>query len=174
LEFAIATCARTEEARGVTWAEIDMEAELWTVPGARMKASLLHTVPLNAVALRLLREVPRFADTSLVFPGPRTNAAISETGLRQTVYRCAKQMPGTPKATPHGMRGSFKQWAQSRPGHEDAVSELCLAHVDTNETRAAYSDHELIDKRRVLMAEWGRYCDTAPAGGNVVPLRREA
>jgi integrase len=39
LRFAILTAARTGEVRGMTWREVDLDAALWTVPGARMKAA---------------------------------------------------------------------------------------------------------------------------------------
>ena len=38
LEFTILTAARSGEARGMTWAELDLEKKLWTVPASRMKA----------------------------------------------------------------------------------------------------------------------------------------
>jgi hypothetical protein len=37
LEFLIPTAARSGEVRGAKWAEIDLEAGLWTVPTSRMK-----------------------------------------------------------------------------------------------------------------------------------------
>ncbi len=37
LEFVILTAARTGEAIGATWPQIDEEARLWCIPGARMK-----------------------------------------------------------------------------------------------------------------------------------------
>lgn len=49
LEFAIFTAARTGEALGATWGEIDLDAKVWTVPARRMKATREHRVPLSAV-----------------------------------------------------------------------------------------------------------------------------
>ena len=37
LEFAILTAARSGEVLGARWAEIDLDAKVWTVPAARMK-----------------------------------------------------------------------------------------------------------------------------------------
>ncbi len=39
LEFVILTACRTGEAIGATWPEIDEEARLWRIPGARMRKS---------------------------------------------------------------------------------------------------------------------------------------
>ena len=39
------------------WAEVDLEARTWTIPGARMKAGREHRVPLSAAALKVLDRV---------------------------------------------------------------------------------------------------------------------
>lgn len=57
LEFAILTAARTGEAIGARWAEIDLDAAVWTVPAERMKAGREHRVPLSAAALGVLEEM---------------------------------------------------------------------------------------------------------------------
>src|SRR5690606_10959172 len=57
LEFAILTAARSGEVRGATWSELDIEAGIWTVPAARMKAGKEHRVPLSARALEVLLQM---------------------------------------------------------------------------------------------------------------------
>jgi integrase len=57
LEFVILTAARTGEALGATWGEIDTEAKVWTIPAARMKAGREHRVPLSGAALAVLDRV---------------------------------------------------------------------------------------------------------------------
>jgi integrase len=51
LEFTILTAARTGEAIGALWDEIDLPGKLWTVPASRMKAGKEHRVPLSARTL---------------------------------------------------------------------------------------------------------------------------
>jgi integrase len=55
LEFAILTVARAGEVLGATWAEIDLEAAQWTIPGSRMKAGKEHRAPLSTPAIWRLR-----------------------------------------------------------------------------------------------------------------------
>jgi integrase len=74
LEFVILTASRTSEAIEATWAEIDLEKAIWTIPAARMKAGKEHRVPLSARAVALLRALPRIEGNPLVFP------ADDETG----------------------------------------------------------------------------------------------
>jgi hypothetical protein len=50
-------------------------------------------------------------------------------------------------------------WAREELGvrFADDVSELALAHVSDDKTRAAYARDELIEQRRELMTAWGAY-----------------
>jgi integrase len=56
------TAARSGEARGMTWAELDLVARLWVVPGARMKAGREHRVPLSDQALKIIEKVAPLRD----------------------------------------------------------------------------------------------------------------
>ena len=63
----------------------------------------------------------------------------------------------------HGFRSTFKDWARSpsRYNHsvfDDEVSELQLAHVNSDATRAAYARDNLLDERARMMNEWADYC----------------
>jgi integrase len=64
-------------------------------------------------------------------------------------------------ATPHGFRSSFKDWARSSTSYADEVSELALAHVNSDETRAAYARDELVAQRMKLMTDWAKFCQSA-------------
>jgi integrase len=46
LEFLILTAARSGEARGALWDEIDFDAAVWTIPAERMKGGSPHRIPL--------------------------------------------------------------------------------------------------------------------------------
>ena len=43
-------------------------------------------------------------------------------------------------------------------GIDRAVAEFSLAHVYMNDTEAAYVRTDLIEKRRIVMQDWGRVC----------------
>ena len=47
LEFTILCACRSGESRGVTWAEIDLDAGTWSIPATRMKAARPHRIPLE-------------------------------------------------------------------------------------------------------------------------------
>jgi integrase len=169
LEFAILTAARSGEVRGATWDEIDMDGKLWTIPAERMKAGKPHRVPLTPAALALLKPLPRLDGSPYVFASAR-GGMLSD----MTLSKVLRSMEIT--ATVHGFRSSFKDWARSSTRYADEVSELALAHVNNDATRAAYARDELLPQRAKLMNEWTRYVTTkpTPAGGNnVVQIKKK-
>jgi integrase len=54
LEFLILTAARTGEAIGARWSEIDLAKAVWTIPQERMKGGREHRVPLSGAAVAAL------------------------------------------------------------------------------------------------------------------------
>ena len=54
LRFVVLTAARSGEARGTTWEELDLDAREWRILGGRMKAGMEHRVPLSDAALAVL------------------------------------------------------------------------------------------------------------------------
>lgn len=190
LRFAILTAARSAEVRGMTWGEVDMAGAVWVVPARRMKAGKLHRQPLSAAALAVLEavKVGQPAPGALVFPSPsvRKNGAapLSEMALSMLVRGMAcdglaeGELPRWRDAegraiVPHGFRSSFRVWAgETRPEGREVV-EAALAHTVRDKVEAAYARTDLLERRRPLVEAWATFC-TRPAGGNVIPLHREA
>lgn len=164
LDFLILTAARTGEIRGATWDEIDLVERLWTVPGKRIKAGKAHRVPLSDAAIAVLHEVPRMAESPLVFTAPR-GGALSDMTMAAVMKRIGID------ATPHGCRSTFKDWARACTNYADEVSELALAHVNNDATRAAYARDELLPQRARMMADWARFCaEGLPSKATVSPI----
>ncbi len=165
LRFLILTAARSDEARSVTWGEVDLESAVWTVPGERMKGELLHRVPLSAPALTVLQTV-RGLDDDRVFPGQRRGRPISDTTIAAPLKRMGVS------GTVHGFRSTFRDWAAERTSVPREIAELCLAHEVGSAVERSYRRSDLLDKRRDLMDQWGRFCLSAGSKGDVVELRR--
>lgn len=161
--FLILTAARSGEARGATWAEIDLEAATWTVPGERMKQGKAHRVPLSDAALAVLRDVrPLSGGDGLVFPGVR-GGMLSENTLSKLCreYGIA--------GTPHGMRSAFRDWC-AETGKPRELAEAALSHT-VGGVEGAYFRSDLIEQRRGLMQAWAAYLDGDT--GNVIPMIRK-
>lgn len=166
LEFAILTAARSGEVRGATWAEIDLGAGVWAIPGERMKAGRDHRVPLSAAALALLAGLPRMAGNELVFPAVR-GGQLSDMTLSAVLRRMKVE------AVPHGFRSTFRDWAAERTAYPGELAEMALAHAIGDKVEAAYRRGDMFDKRRRMMDEWAGFCAQVEApAGQVLPLRR--
>lgn len=162
LRFLILTAARSGEVRGAVWNEIDLKAALWTVPAGRMKAGKVHIVPLSAAALCVLEEMKKARageEDDLLFPGLRSKA-LSDMTLTK-VLRSA----GFDKATVHGFRSSFRDWAGECSALPGEIAEAALAHAVPNRVEAAYLRTKYLDKRRELMKSWATFV-TASQGAS--------
>lgn len=155
LQFAILTAARSGEVRGATWDEIDLETGLWTIAAPRMKAGREHVVPLTEPALRILRRCAELhlPSSDLVFPGMKRGAPLSD----MTLSKLMKEL-GEP-FTVHGFRSAFRDWVSEETNHPGDVAEAALAHAIGNKTEAAYRRGNLLEKRRIMMADWATYIE---------------
>ncbi|ORE86036.1 phage integrase [Oceanococcus atlanticus] len=164
LEFGILTASRSGEIRKATWDQIDLNTKVWTIPAKNMKGGKEHRVPLSPAVVALLKALPA-SNSNFVFPSPKGNM-MSDMGISSLVRRMNKPVPVwvDPKQNdkpivPHGFRSSFKDWARaSAVGFDDEVSELALAHINSDATRAAYARDELLPLRKRMMQQWAEYC----------------
>ena len=179
VEFLALTAARSGEVRGMTWAEVDLDGRLWTVPADRMKGAREHRVPLTDDAAALLRSLPRMAESAFVFAAPR-GGALSDMSLSAVMRRMQKSevdagrigwldaSSGRP-AVPHGLRSTFRDWTAERTDYPREMAEIALAHVVGSEVERSYRRGDMVEKRRAMMAAWGRFL-RGEAGAKVVTL----
>ena len=174
LELAILTAARTGEVIAARWDEIDFGGRLSAIPADRMKAGREHRIPLSDRVLEVLADLPR--DGEFIFPGARAGKPLSNMAMLELL----RGMRGK-GATVHGFRSSFRDWAAEHTNFPREVAEHALAHCLPDKVEAAYRRGDLVDKRRLLMAAWAKYCAGPPAKqekqekqDNVTPMRRRA
>ena len=147
------TAARSGEARGTRWDEIDLDAQSWAIPGSRVKSGREHRVPLSDAALEVLRRAKALDDNSgLVFPSlykpgrelsdMTLTKLLRDNGLAETADR------------PTEFRTSFKTWCMETTDTPWAVGEAALAHTVGNSTEQAYARSDLFERRRELMEQW--------------------
>ncbi|MCP1844505.1 integrase [Bradyrhizobium sp. USDA 4524] len=158
LEFAILTAARSGEALGARWEEIDLDRGVWTVPPQRMKGGIEHRVPLPKRAVAILRTLHEVRVGEHVFPGQKAKKPLSGMALEMMLRRMKIE-----DATPHGFRSSFRDWASECTNFSREVCEAALAHVIESKVEAAYRRGDLFEKRRKLMEAWAMFCSTPKA-----------
>lgn len=166
LEFIILANCRTSEAIESTWSEFDLDGKLWTIPAGRMKAKKEHVIPLSEPALAVLRRVNAEAgDGGFVFPGVKQTKPLSNMACLALLKRM-----GRADLTVHGFRSTFRDWAGESTTHPREVIEHAMAHQLADKAEAAYARGTLLERRRVLMADWAAYCDRPVVAGNVVEI----
>ncbi len=155
LRFTVLTAARSGEARGALWGEINIPSTLWKVPAERMKGGKEHRVPLSNAALAILGEARKLHDGSdLVFPSPtRIGCPLSD----MTLTKVLRSTGLAERATVHGFRSAFRDWADECTSATDAAIELSLAHNVGPKVRQAYARSDLLDQRRPLLDAWATY-----------------
>jgi integrase len=165
LEFTILCAARTGEAIGAKWAEIDLDAKLWTIPSERMKAGKEHRVPLSDRAMTILKTLPRGGDQ--IFLGATKDRPLSNMAMLELVRGMREGL------TVHGFRSTFRDWAAEQTSYPHELCEIALADAVGNKVEAAYRRGDMMEKRQRLMAEWAAFCASPGirAKGNVVRLR---
>lgn len=154
IEWQLLPLVRPSEASGTRWAEIDLDAKLWTIPAERMKAKREHVVPLSPQALEILEVMkPISAHREHLFPS-RNDPKQSMNS--QTANAALKRIGYGGKLVAHGLR-SIASTAMNEAGLNPDVIEAALAHSDRNEVRKAYNRTTYLSQRKDLMNWWGNF-----------------
>ncbi|MGQ0445953.1 MAG: tyrosine-type recombinase/integrase [Beijerinckiaceae bacterium] len=151
--FLILTAARTGEALGAGWDEIDLGAKLWVIPPARMKAGREHRVPLSRPALEILKSLDEARACEFVFFGLKRGRPLSNMALEMLLRRLQV------KTTVHGFRSAFRDWCGDHTEFPREVAEAALSHVVGDKAEQAYRRGDALEKRRALMDAWGEFCE---------------
>ena len=176
LQLAPLLFQRPGELRAAAWAEIDLDAALWTIPPARMKREkdgkengAPHLVPLPRQAVEILRELHQLTGRSaLVFPGERNHERpISENSVRTALI----SMGYTPDLqTWHGFRATARTMLAERLDFDPLVIEAQLAHAVKDANGHAYNRTQYLKHRAAMMQAWADYLDKLRQGAEVIQL----
>lgn len=177
LLLAALTFQRPGEVRQAEWAEIDLDAALYTIPPGRMKRTLQgkatgapHLVPLSRQAVEVLRELqPLTGAGRLVFPGLRSrDRPISDMTMNAALRRLGF---GQDEMTAHGFRAMARTLLHERLGVAPEVIEAQLAHAVPDALGRAYNRTEFMEQRRQMMQTWADYLQRLRDGAEVIPFK---
>jgi len=161
---------RPGELRSAEWAEFDLEAAEWRIPGAKMKMKNDHIVPLSRQALEILRDLyPVTGHGRFVFPSLRTgercmsentvNAALRGLGYSNEVQ------------TAHGFRATARTILDEVLGERVDLIEHQLAHAVKDANGRAYNRTAHLPARREMMQRWADYLDKLRQGADVIQFK---
>lgn len=164
LEFTILTAARSGEALGAVWSEIDFDNALWSLPAVRMKNGYPHDVPLVPRALEILRAMYEVRTSKYVFAGARPNRPLSNMAMTMLMRRM-----GEKEYVPHGYRAAFRTFCGNETNTPREVAEAALSHRVGSAVELSYSRGDALEKRRRLMPIWANHC-AGKNSGEIVRL----
>lgn len=145
-KLLIYSMCRKSEVLRAKWAEFDLDAAQWNIPGERMKSRLPHRVFLPKQAVELLRLVHAYSGKcEYVFHSVQSvRIPLADATLNHLFKRLDF---GVPEFSPHGTRGTAATLLREH-GYSRDVVELLLAHKERNQVTASYQYHELESQRR--------------------------
>jgi integrase len=152
LQIAPHVFVRPGELRHAEWSEFDLEAGIWNLPAAKMKARRPHAVPLSRQVKDMLLKLRGLTGSgTYVFPSAYGHSRpMSENTLNASFRRMGFDKD---EVTAHGLRATASTLLnQSGLWNPDAI-ERALAHGESNATRGAYHRGLYWDER-VRMAQW--------------------
>jgi integrase len=160
---------RPGELRSAEWAEIDLDAAEWRIPGAKMKMKVDHLVPLSTQAVEILRGVHAMTGgRKYVFPSIRTgdrcmsentiNAALRSMGYAKEVM------------TAHGFRAMARTIMDEVMNERVDLIEHQLAHAVKDPNGRAYNRTAHLPARKKMMQRWADYLDALKDGAEVIQI----
>ena len=170
LHLLILTATRTNEVRFARPEEFDLTTRTWSIPGDRTKSGRPLRVPLCDRAVEIVRGALPKAKYGYLFPGCKEGRPLSNMAMLTLLRRMSRH-----GITVHGFRSTFRDWVAECTDYPDSLAEEALAHVIVSQTVAAYRRRDQLERRRLMMEDWGLYCAKAQANaGQVAPAASEA
>jgi integrase len=167
LELITLLAMRSQEARQLTWAEVDLASQTITLQPGCMKSRKLMRWPLSAQAVALLhaQQATRVPGEVYVFPGRSAASPVQESAIGALLRR----MHYGDKTTCHGLRATFRTWAAEQCSEPREVVESCLAHAVAGATELSYMRSDFFHKRLRVMQQWADHCSTIQRRAVVAP-----
>lgn len=169
---------RRSEVAEMTWSEVDLNAKVWRLPASRSKNGIEHTLPLPQAAIDILRGLPRFAGSDLVFS---TDGKRNLGNFIRIKERLDRRMEATlgdafKPWTIHDVRRSFAS-GLGEIGIQPHIIEACLNHRSgvIKGIARTYNRHPYLGEMKLALEAWAariREIETGEqAAVNVVEFR---
>ncbi len=169
LKLAPLVFVRPGELRTAEWAEIDLDAAEWRIPGSKMKMKMDHIVPLSTQAVEILRSLqPITGHGRYVFPSLRTG----ERPMSENTLTAALRGMGYAGDvhTAHGFRAAARTILDEVLNERVDLIEHQLSHAVKDANGRAYNRTAHLPARRELMQRWADYLDKLRVGAVVMHI----
>jgi integrase len=151
VELLALTAQRREEVAQMTWDELALEKQVWTIPGTRTKNGKPHIVHLSEPAIRVITPRPRtgpYVFASGKKPFSAFSKAKPELDKRARVFRWRL----------HDLRRTAVS-GMARLGVPPHVADKILNHTAGTiaGVAAVYQRHQFLAERKEALGAWARH-----------------
>lgn len=163
--------------RSMRWADVDLDAGLWTIPSADLKRNVEgkkngapHKVPLPRQAVAAIRALqPVTVGREYIFPGLRDHSKpMSEAAVNAALHA----MGYKDVHTWHGYRATGRTLLREVFKIDIDVIEAQLAHVGGKTHNGAYDRTTFVDERAKVLQQWADYLDKLRQGADVLQFKQ--
>jgi integrase len=161
LLLLLLTAQRRGEVTSMRWSDLNFERAVWTVPAAVAKNGRVHEVPLSRTAQDILKRLPRFVGSDLVFT---TTGTTPISGFGRVKERLDAMM-GVSDWRFHDLRRTAAS-GMARIGVAPHVIEKVLNHVSgqISGVAAVYNRHGYFPEKRDALERWAEYVEQVSEG----------
>ncbi len=176
LQLAPLLYQRPGNLRMMEWAELDLDAALWTIPSMKMKRTKeekengeAHIVPLPLQAVALLRNIqPLTGHGVYVFHGERSHdRPISDNSVRSALYALGFGK----EQSWHGFRASARTMLVDELNLDHLAIEANLAHAVKDSNGRSYNRTHYLKQRFEQIQQWADYLDKLTRGADVIQFK---
>ena len=174
VRLLIMTGQRRNEVAGMRWGELALDESTWTIPKDRAKNKREHHVPLPAVAIDMLRALPRVADAEFVF-SPRSTAPSGYSAAKIRLDREIAALNDGQEIEPwtlHDLRRTVAtEMAELRIAPH--VVEAVLNHKSgtIRGVAAIYNRYNYATEKRAALEVWALVLEAIVRGDSVEKLK---
>ncbi|HDV6747767.1 tyrosine-type recombinase/integrase [Legionella pneumophila serogroup 1] len=154
IKIILHTGIRSGELRLATWAEIDFENSLWTIPKEHTKQNETMRIHLTEPVKEFFKEL-EVASKSHFILSVRDGASLSSKALSRAIYRIQERV-GIPRWTAHDLRRTFATQLGETLHVDPVVIEKCLGHK-MPKIMATYNRNEMLPQRMEALEKWSKY-----------------
>jgi integrase len=185
VQLLILTGARKNEVAEMTWAEIDVERRVWTLPASRAKNGRKHgdhLIPLSDGAMAIIESLPRFEDGDFLFTHssgrtPTRDFVVPKVKLGELIAKTQRDREAMQPWVLHDLRRSCAS-GLGQLKIQPHVIEAVLGHKSGAISGVArvYNRYSYEDEKRAALDRWSAHVEalvigSPMPGAKVIALR---
>jgi integrase len=150
VEFLALTGQRREEVAQLTWKELDLTGQVWTIPASRTKNAKPHLVHLSRRSIKVLMRMPKLGGFVFSHSGAKPFQSFS------SAKRELDKISGLTGWRLHDLRRTCVS-GMARLGVPPHVADKVLNHQTgtISGVAAVYQRHEFLAERKDALDRWG-------------------